>query len=106
MPLDFSPSLSTTLVEGFASSVLPETMAVAETHRSVLEDMIKCTPRIWSFEDRVLAWLVPGLEREIVYFHAGRGPSMATRFSGHQVAHLDSDFCATLRLKLQDLSKA
>jgi hypothetical protein len=101
MPRDFAPSLSLALLaDGFTSSVLPETMSLAGSHRNALERFIQGSPDNWPFEDRVLAWLSPALEREIVYFHAGRGPSMASRFSGQQVAHLDVDLCEALRLHL------
>jgi hypothetical protein len=60
----------------------------------------------WPFEDKVLAWLVPDLEREIVYFHANRGKPLSVLYLPHQVEHLDKDFCTLLKRRLLDIESA
>lgn len=78
-------------------------MAVAKKHRRAIAECLNNFPKDWPFEDRVLAWLVPGLEREIVHFHAKNGQSMEKVFRPHQIAHLDKDLRGQLYARIRSL---
>ena len=92
-----------TVPAGFTDSVLALTMATAERHKMVILQCLTHLPQDWPFKDRVLAWLVPSMEREINHFHANNGPSMAKMFQPHQIAHLDKDFNKQLYARVRTL---
>ena len=74
--------------------------------RSCGRIVVKCLdgfPKEWPFEDRVLAWLVPDLQREIVHFHAKDGKSMSSIFLPGQIEHLDHDLRRELYKKVKSL---
>jgi hypothetical protein len=43
----------------------------------------------WPFEDRVLLWLLPNMERESLAFHGESGGNIASFFAEHQLDHFD-----------------
>lgn len=84
----------------FSASILPITMFLAQALREIIEPELDAATRTLPFDDRVLAWLAPELERDIVLFHGGRGVSLKTMFPADAVAHLDSEYHQILRNRI------
>ena len=54
----------------------------------------------WPFEDRVLVWLLPNMERECLAFHNGAGGDIASHFVKHQLESIDQVLAADLTRRL------
>lgn len=80
-------------------------MAVARRNSRAISKCLNQLPQDWPFEDRVLAWLAPDLEREIVHFHGKNGASMDRIFQRHQIAHLDVDLRRQLYARIRAVSR-
>lgn len=84
----------------FSGSILPVTMFLAQALREIIEPELQATTRTLPFDDRVLVWLAPELERDIVLFHGGRGMALKAMFPPDAVAHLDSEYHQILRNRI------
>ena len=78
-------------------------MDVARRYKRVVVTCLDDFPKDWPFEDRVLAWLVPALQREVVHFHAKDGKSMSSVFLPRQIEHLDGDLRRELYKRVRSL---
>ena len=87
----------------FAESVLPKTMRLADRSRRLIEGEFSLGANDWPYEDRLLAWLVPGLAKDVENFHRAGGPPMSAIFKTHQTEHLDTDLESALTVRLLQL---
>ena len=69
----------------FATSSLPITMELAAIARSSLLRALPPETSPFSYEDRILALLVPSMLSDIVTFYAGKGPPLAKLLEEHQL---------------------
>src|SRR5262245_57085012 len=88
----------------FENSCLPSTMGLAARfHADLLLRLASIEPG-WPFEDRVLVWLLPNLERDSRAFHSGNGGNLASMFAEHQLAHIDEALTGELLRRLDEQS--
>lgn len=91
-----TPTMRLTLPSRFYTpSCLPHTMSLADEHHAWLEDC-ELPESNWSFEDRILVWLDPDLERAVRTYYTNKGPSLASLHNPRYLKVLDG----TLRTRL------
>jgi hypothetical protein len=78
-------------------------MALANRFKKSISSALVGINPAWPFEDRILVWLLPNLERETEAFHASGGCDMTAIFQAHQLAHFDNDLSAELTARLASL---
>ena len=86
---------------GFAKRILPRTLGLAWKHRRFVRSMTSHLPKEWPLGDRLVAWLVPSLERDVIFYHAGRGLSMSAQFQERHLARLDEDIYELLKERIK-----
>lgn len=88
----------------FGESCLPLTMKTAKRLREQVSLHIAAIHPTWSFEDRVVVWLLPTLEHEARAFHTSGGRAMADIFQPRQLEHVDKDLVVELAERLRTAS--
>ena len=76
----------------FLESSLPLTMELADSLKAIILPILEENSSSLPFHDRVLCWLVPTMERDIILFHGGVGPVLSESFNTQAVRHLDQQF--------------
>lgn len=89
----------------FGGAHIPLTAQLAQAAADWLRQQLRDVPIEWPFEDRVIAWLLPSLRRDIEVFHHAGGPDITEIFQQHQLAHLDADLYRQLRLMVLRAAK-
>ena len=71
--------------------------------RKLISPAIDSMPMSWSFNDRVVAWLLPNLRGDVKNFHQNGGPSMVEIFQTHQLASIDQSLVRRLASRAERL---
>ena len=87
----------------FATSARPMTMGLAASIRIQLWKYLENTPTSWPFSDRVLVWLLPSMDADVVKFHANQGRSMVHVFNAHQIESIDAALLRILMAKIRSV---
>lgn len=98
--LEQNPGFELRQERSFLDSSLPETMALARTHRRRIEPGIREIGKHWSYEDRVLVWLAGHWRNEVETFYRDLGGTIAEMFEAEQLEHLDDHYCTQLKARL------
>lgn len=98
-----TPTMRLTLPSRFYTpSCLPHTMSLADEHHAWLEDC-ELPESNWSFEDRILVWLDPDLERAVRTYYTNKGPSLASLHNPRYLRVLDGTLRERLLRRLRRL---
>lgn len=99
--LGVTQSVVQRLEREFANSHLPATMALPRRYRLDILKRLGGRHPGWPFEDRVLVWLLPNMERESRDFHSAQGGDLSSVFTKHQLAHIDESLTEELLARLE-----
>lgn len=86
---------------GSGESFIPKLAARARSNRSVLEPLIAELPKIWAFEDRLLAWLVPSFVPDIARYYRFQHSDLGHYFRAADLSQLDGELLALLEWRLR-----
>lgn len=84
----------------FTSSCLPNVIQFAMIHKNEIFSIIDDYNLSWSFDDNVIAWLLPSLKKDIRKFYFDNEISMEDIFSEHQINHIDEDLLELIKEKV------
>lgn len=104
IPPSLAPDIALTHEPCFIESSLPRTIASALKHKARILAELTGTDKAWPFPDRVLVWLAEHWRTNVDAHHCGRGPTMADKFDGDQLEHLDEHYYEALRSRLDEIS--
>jgi hypothetical protein len=86
--------------DAFGDCCLPHAMEFARAARTKIEPQLHNIPEEWPFEDRVLVWLWPNLQKDVKAFHEQNGKKMDQIFQSQHLEHFDEILLRDLLIKV------
>jgi hypothetical protein len=75
-------------------------MNLARCNKNILNKQIGKANTDWPYEDRVLVWIFPTFQEDVMKYHNSNGQQMTKLFMAHQLSHFDDDFYIILERKI------
>ena len=73
----------------YTESCIPQTIKIAEQSKNLLYSLIRYLPKVWSFADKVLVFLVPDFRADVRRYYLNDGQNMVNIFDSNQIEELD-----------------
>lgn len=86
----------------FSTDALPVTMCLARKYGRKIYPILPKFPKEWSYEDKVLAMLLPSITEKIIEFHNSKGNKLPLNslYGQNLLEQLDDQLCKILSEKL------
>ena len=85
----------------FTASSLPLTMELADIVKALIMPELNKETLSLPFHDRVFAWLMPFMERDLVLFHGEAGPKLDQLFGSGAIEHMDQELLTMLSNEIE-----
>jgi hypothetical protein len=102
--LTLAQKQSLRLEKYFTETCLPRTKTIAFDSCELLLPLVRTYPSSWSFVDKVVVMLAPGLREEVEKYYANEGKCMDEIYLLSQIEYLDQLLARDLKAKLKTLT--